>query len=401
MNTALTVCHLSTMSGWGGVERLIEDVLTYPSQTDVRHLLLATSWSPEVIESIRQTEAPTFLMERRSRLDVHAIRQAAAWLSHNQVQVIHSYNAFANIWGRLLSTLARIPIFITGEHGTIWRTDGRLFQLDRIAQRTASTIVANSRASAGLLEQRYGIDRKRIHIIANAVAPLPVVDRVSLRRSLGLEDSFVVGSIGRLDNPKHYHTLIDAAVPALATKKELRFLLIGGGPLEGELRARVDELGIADRFTMTGFRPDARRLIQALDLFVGTSIRESFGNVFVEAALAKLPVIAPAVDGIPEVVIHDQTGWLLTPRAPIRVSHAPGATPIHDHALINGRLSAPRSLEPAELAEAILQLMGNPDKRAQFGMEARRRAELQYSLERYIMASTSLYRDLATTSSHS
>lgn len=383
------------MTNWGGVERLIEDTLTYPPQTGLRHHLLATSWSPHVVNAIKSAGVPTLLMRRNGRYDIRAVRQAVAWLRREQVDIIHSYNAYANIWGRLLATLARVPVLGTGEHGTIWRTDGKLFQLDRAAQRTAGAVIANSQAAAYLVERRYGVAREKIHVISNAVAPLPPVDRDALRRSFGWADAPIVGSVGRLDTPKDYRTLIEAAGLALKQNENLRFLLVGGGPLEPELRALVSDLGLDGRFIMTGWRDDARQLVQIFDLFVGTSIRESFGNVFVEAALAGVATIAPAIDGIPEVVVDGETGRLLTPRRPIRPPLANNATPIGPYAVVNGQLVPPRSLDPIELAGAIVQLMDDRAQRIRMGDAARHRAQLLFGLDRYIMNLTTLYRQLA------
>jgi glycosyltransferase involved in cell wall biosynthesis len=381
------------MADWGGVERLIEDVLTHPAQPGIRHVLLATSWSPQVISSIRAAGTPILLLERSGRFDPRAVARAVAWLRREQVGVVHAYNAYANIWGHLLATLARIPVFVAGEHGTIWRTRDLLYHLDRRAQRAATAVVANSEAAATLVHHRYGVARDKIHIIANAVAPLPEADVASLRRSLGLGDAPVVGSIGRLDSPKDYRTFIDAAALVLARDDRVRFMLVGGGPLEMELRAQVKELDISDRFMMTGFRADARQLIQMFDIFIGTSIRESFGNVFVEAALAGVPVIAPAIDGIPEAVEDGQTGLLLVPKLPVRLPHTP-ATPIGALTVRNGQLASPLSLDPAQLAETIIELMSDSERRRQLGNQARQRAQLLYNIDRYIMELMCLYRHL-------
>lgn len=383
------------MTNWGGVERVLQDSLTHPTQGGIRQSLLATSWSPKVVDPIVAAGVPAMLMRRNGRYDLWAVRQVVAWLRSGRFSVIHSHNAYANIWGRMLATLARIPVFIAGEHGTSWQTNGVLFQLDRYAQRTAQGVVANSRAAAALVRRRYGVAPDKIHVIYNAVAPLPPVDAGALRRSLGLEGAPIIGSIGRLDTPKDYRTFIDAAALALAQNPELRFLLVGGGPLEVELRAQMSALGLDGRFIMTGWRDDARQLVQIFDLFVGSSIRESFGNVFVEAALAGVPAIAPAVDGIPEVILDGETGRLLTPRRPIRPPMAIDATPIGPYALIDGQLTPPRSLDPAELAGAIVGLMADPERRARLGQAARRRAQLRYGLDRYIMELSALYRRLA------
>lgn len=127
MSRPVVVCHLSTMTGWGGVERMVEDVLLHPAATGGTHHLLAPSWSPEVVAPIEAAGIEMLLLHRRSRYDPRGIAQAAAWLRRKQVTILHAYNAFANIWALALSRLAGVPVFIAGEHGTVWRTSGGLF----------------------------------------------------------------------------------------------------------------------------------------------------------------------------------------------------------------------------------------------------------------------------------
>lgn len=330
-------------------------------------------------------------MRRRARFDLSAINEATRWLQSENIELLHSYNSFANTWGRILATLARIPIFITGEHGTVWRTSGFLFHLDKVAQRTAKMTIANSHASATLIQQRYCLPADKITVLYNAVASLPRIDKDEMRRYWGVEGATIVGSVGRLDNPKDYPTLVDAAKRVISQRKDIVFVLVGGGPLENELRDQINVHGIANNFIMTGWRSDAREIMQMFDLFVGTSIRESFGNVFVEAALAGIPVIAPAVDGIPEVVADGETGLLLTPRCQFRPSNSPSATPIGPIAIINQKISKPLSLDPDELAKNILNLLDDRDRLKKYGDIARSRAQLRYGLHRYIMNLNNLY----------
>ena len=390
----LRVCHVSTMTNWGGVERLLVDFLLHTGQRHIRHLLLTTSSIPEVVKPVQQAGVSTFQPKRRFHYDPGAIFQMARWMRSQQVQIVHSYNAFANSWGNLAALMARIPLFISEEQGTVWWIRPPMAWLDRWAHHRARQVIANSHASAAALHLRYGVPKQKIRVVYNAVPPLPETDIKAARASLGIGTGLVVGSVGRLDTPKDFATLVDAAAIVLKGRRDVCFVLVGGGPLERSLREQVYELGLQDRFILTGWREDARVLVQVFDMFVSTSMHESFGNAIVEAELAGKPVIAPRVDGIPEALLDNTTGILLTPTEPVRRPTSADATPFPKRVLIDGQLQTPRSLNPRELADAILYLLDRPDLRQQYGEAGRKRAEKIFSLDRYIQELESIYTEL-------
>ena len=213
---------------------------------------------------------------------------------------------------------------------------------------------------------------------------MPIVDKKQVRNDLGVGSKILIGSVGRLDTPKDYQTLIDTASLVTNKHKETRFMIIGGGPMEDELKEQIADQNLEGKFIITGWRDDARRLIQAFDIFVSTSIHESFGNSIVEASLAGIPVIAPRVDGIPEIVIHDTTGYLLQPQNPPRKPRSPRATQISKFVLIGNELHSPRSVSAKQLSETLLYLIENPDVRFRLGESAKRRAEKLFTIDRYI-----------------
>lgn len=390
--TALTVCHFYPLLGWGGVERMLVDLLLNVKPGPVRHVLMTTSSNPQITEVIRHASIEWHQPEGRLHYDPTKFLKMARWMREQQVEVVHSYNAFANSWANLTTLLAGRPTLITGEHGTIWNVRPPIAWLDRWAHQRAKLVIANSQASARLLELRYGIPKAKIRIINNAVADFPLTDPKQVRESLGIgQDVVVVGSVGRLDTPKDFMTFVETAAIVLKARRDVIFMLVGGGPLENELRAYVSDLGIQDRFVLTSWRADARALMQSFDLFVSTSIRESFGNVLVEAALIGAPVIAPAIDGIPEVVIHDQTGFLLQPTKTVRRHQSTGAGPLPKNVLINGTLQAPRSLDPELLAQTIMDLLADPQRRYRYSQQGRERAKQLFSIDRYASELESAY----------
>ncbi|MEZ5591627.1 MAG: glycosyltransferase [Gammaproteobacteria bacterium] len=144
--------------------------------------------------------------------------------------------------------------------------------------------------------------------------PEPPLDKTKaqLRREFGFDtDQFVVGTIGRFDPIKNFPLLIHSLAQASQTLPQLRALLIGNGPVFKEVRQLIGELGLANRILLTGYRDDAKKLIKCLDLFVLSSFSEGTSMALLESIAAGVPVVVTAVGGNPEIVLKEQTGWVV------------------------------------------------------------------------------------------
>jgi glycosyltransferase involved in cell wall biosynthesis len=139
----------------------------------------------------------------------------------------------------------------------------------------------------------------------------PVRSRAEVRRVLGLQDAdLVVGSVGRLVAAKNYPLALEVARQVLATHPRARFLLVGGGPLEADLRARIRALGLEPRVQMTGERDDVADLMNALDVFLMTSDHEGMPNAAMEAGTLGLPCVVTDAGASAEVVAHARSGFV-------------------------------------------------------------------------------------------
>lgn len=115
--------------------------------------------------------------------------------------------------------------------------------------------------------------------------------RKDVRKELGLEDSFVIGNVGRLHQQKNQTFLLEIFAEVSSTRPDARLLLVGDGPLRNELLAKASILGISDRITLLSNRSDMNRLYQAMDVFVLPSLYEGLGIVAIEAQSSGLPTI--------------------------------------------------------------------------------------------------------------
>ncbi|MCA9969444.1 MAG: glycosyltransferase, partial [Anaerolineales bacterium] len=216
MSRALRVCHVATLTGWGGVERMLIDFLTQAPLTQ-RHLLLTTSSAAALLAPVQAAGVPHFEPRRRWRYDPAALLRMARWLRRQGVQVVHTYNAYANAWGGMAARLARVPVVAAGEQGPALSAARWAARVEAGAPGGAAAVVANSSATAQIVQLRYGVAAARVRLVPNGVPPLaPAADLAALRAALGLPaGAAVIGSIGRLDMPKHFQTLVETAVIVL------------------------------------------------------------------------------------------------------------------------------------------------------------------------------------------
>jgi glycosyltransferase involved in cell wall biosynthesis len=208
----------------------------------------------------------------------------------------------------------------------------------------------------------------KIRLVYNAVDPAHFeVDedtRKRTRKNLGIDNSLVVGTVGRLVDAKSYDMLLDAAGKVCEKKPYVKFILAGTGPLEQELLSKRKALNLEDRFLFLGQRKDIPEILAALDIYVISSIREGLPISLIEAMLARKPVISAAVGGIPDTLTQACDGILVEP----------------------GNMEA--------LAEAIMDLIDNRTKMDVLGENARKKAMEWYAPERISSELEAIYRDL-------
>ncbi len=174
--------------------------------------------------------------------------------------------------------------------------------------------------------------------------------------------------LGRLVNEKGFEVALAAFASLVDRYPHVRLTIAGDGPARTELEQQAAALGLTDRVEFTGWvNPEqVPALMNTATAVVMPSRREGFGLVALEAALMARPVVATRVGGLPEVVVHEQTGLLVEKE------------------------------DTKALAEAIAFLLEHPAAAGQMGQAARRRAAELFSLERHIDAHDALYRKLIT-----
>ena len=139
--------------------------------------------------------------------------------------------------------------------------------------------------------------------------------RGAVRHELGIaDDEIVIGIVANFRKEKAYDVLLEAAAKVTAENPKVRFVSVGQGPLEAEIRAHHERLGLGDRFLILGYRDDATRVMSAFDIFTMASRHEGLPVSLMDALALELPVVATPVGGIPDA-LDESSSILIEPGA--------------------------------------------------------------------------------------
>src|SRR5216117_4413338 len=195
--------------------------------------------------------------------------------------------------------------------------------LDKLVDR-AGVIVTETDYAAGFLRDRFSHRADRIHRIYNGL------NLAEFGRTDFSSTPLLIVAVGRLIAKKGFADLIRACGLLAESGKSFQCEIIGEGPLENELRAQIDQLNLQDRVVLSGAKPqrEVRQRLAAASVFVLPSVVDAHGGmdnlptVIMEAMATGLPVISTDVAGIPEMVVQNETGFLVGPGDALRLAGA-------------------------------------------------------------------------------
>jgi glycosyltransferase involved in cell wall biosynthesis len=274
------------------------------------------------------------------------LRRIAALVEARAIDVVHTHMSRAHFFGVLLKWFSPVAVVATAHNRRIqphWMfNDG---------------VIAVSAAVARFQRRYNRVAARRLHVIhpfvevTRFVPPAPEARR-QVRAALGLADAaLAIGAVGSVFREKGLVELVRALAAVRQSVPEACLVIVGDGPTDYVARvvAESHRLGQAAHVTFTGWRADVPEIMGALDLLAITSAEESFSLVAAEAMATGLPVVASQVGGIAELVVDGTTGVLV---------------PADGH---------------HDLVKAIVQLLGDRERRRAFGLAGRARTLECYS----------------------
>jgi glycosyltransferase involved in cell wall biosynthesis len=271
-----------------------------------------------VVDEMRRAISPS--------LDWHTYRALKGLLAAIKPDIVHTHSSKAGIIGRWAAHAVGCRGIVHTIHGLAFTasTSGMVNGVYKMLERKAAPItqkivcVADSMRDQSL-EANIGERQQYVTVYSGMETGQfinPPVDRATVRRELGLKDEHVaIGTIARLFDLKGHDDLLDIAPRLCERFPNLRWLWIGDGTLRPRFETRMAEMGLKDRFILTGMVPPTKipQLAGAMDLLVHPSRREGLARALPQGQLAGVPVITYDIDGAKEGVLDGVSGYVLPP----------------------------------------------------------------------------------------
>jgi glycosyltransferase involved in cell wall biosynthesis len=301
----------------GGAERLVVE-MSHAFREDFAVQVICLDCPGTWARVVRGAGIPVYCLWRQPGFDAALIMKLALAYQRTGAEIVHAHQCTAWTYAALARLLYPRPRLIFQEHGRFFPEidSARRRLVNRIViRRLTHRFVAVSEETRARLHRHEGLKLEDIQVIHNGVPlapPLSTMERADLRSELGLQpDEFVVGTAGRFDPIKNLPMLVGGLARARKEVPKVRGLLVGDGPQFTEIRALLDRAGLGRCILTPGFRTDARRLVECMDLFALCSFSEGTSMALLEATAAGVPVVVTRVGGNPEVVLDGQTGWVI------------------------------------------------------------------------------------------
>jgi len=362
------VAHLMPFPGMGGTEVATLRIIRASGRYGVKHVAVFFQGNEALLDAFRKEQVPSISWEcpspslvRRSIQFLGESRKLARELKRLEVDLVHCADVLGAYSGALAGRLAGVPVLchVRNRHSDFPRRD-------QIFLRPVSHFAFVSKATwetfpVAVAPRRGSVLYDGFAAETDSMLAMFKAQSEQVRAGFSIPPgSILFGMFGRVAPQKDYDTLIRAASKVISQRKDVYFLICGDygssnspGGFYDLIRQQLASAGVADHFRFVGFRTDVARLMGAIDVQVHSTHWEGLPLAVLEGMGCAKPVIATAVDGIPELVADRVTGWL------------------YPHA------------DADALASCLIDAAGNPDRCRTMGLEGRALVQNKFSNEMF------------------
>lgn len=319
-NNPITILHIFSGDLWAGAEVMICTLLA-ALKKDPTHYIICLGLNEGILATrLRAAGVELYVIPEARNGFLRVGLNAHKLLKGRKIDIIHSHRykehglalLLAHVMriGRLVATVHGLPEPVVGGAHIRGYSGLKTMISNFFLRRYFSRVIAVSEEMRETLVTAYGHSRAKLDVIYNGIAGL---DHMHRHRT-GRTDTFHIGTVGRAVPVKDFQLFLDIAAELQKISKRVCFSILGDGPLIPQLMDKAKSLNIADAMQFVAPRPDPTSYYQSLDLYLNTSIHEGIPISLLEAMAIGLPVVAPRVGGIPEMIDHEQQGLLVDSR---------------------------------------------------------------------------------------
>ncbi|MCK5255586.1 MAG: glycosyltransferase [Deltaproteobacteria bacterium] len=373
MKPKIKILYIITSSGIGGAEKILYYTATGLDYNKYDISVCSLKNKGEIARALEKQGIEVYClhMEGRERFlgwlsSIIALIRLFPYLIRIRPTIIHSFLFRANILARIAGYLTGVPIVISSVR--VMGGEKKYFHyVEMITSFMVDHYVTVSESVKRYIIDKSKISAEKISVIYNGVNIKSQDDshKQNVRMPFKIEDEDrILMTVGRLHEQKGHYYLVQAVSRVQKEFPKVKLLVTGEGEEENNLKKLVKSLDLMNEVIFAGLSSDMERILPMAELFILPSLWEGLPNALLEAMAAGKPVVATKVGGIPEIVVHGETGMLIPP----------------------GDTDA--------LTAAILDLLQNRLKAKDMGEAGRIRAGKRFSIYKMIEKTENLYQEL-------
>lgn len=363
------IAHVLNRLDVGGLETVVVELINATQGRGLRHVVICLTEYSDFRYRIHVAGVTCYALGKRPGKDLPIYWRLWRLLRRLKPDLLQTYN-IGTIDAAIPALLAGVRTIVHAEHGRSaddpMGVQARYNRLRRFLNPVTDHYIVVSDDLHRWLVETVGIPRRKVSRIYNSVdlSRYACAESSTGQLRYALPATFAAGActifitVGRLDPVKDHAGLIRAFALAVASRGReggtLRLVIVGDGAEDRALRRLAEETGPSDQILFTGKRDDVTELLMSSDVFVSSSVAEGISNAILEAMACARPVIATEVGGNPELVVHEQTGLLVSAR------------------------------RPAALAEAMCRYAAEPQLALQHGLNGRARVAAHFRMDRMV-----------------
>jgi glycosyltransferase involved in cell wall biosynthesis len=324
----------------------------------------------DLVQTLRKKNIPLVPLRGKRLFSFRGILDFYRHLKRNRTNIVHCWDALA-IVARILRPLIGCRIIESFCNPVISKGSLCFYWFNKLTSLLTNGIIFCTEAVQKSFRHNrvFFMEKAKIEVINNCISLTRKKNHDSnikeMKQRYGMEEGeVIITNIGFFNEQKGQVYLIEAMKNIIPKIPNAKLILVGWGPLENDLRAKVSELALWNNVLFAGKcgRIEIFEILSITDLFVLSSLWEGFGRVLGEAMAMGKPVVSTRTDGSEFVVKDNETGILVPP------------------------------MNPNALADAVVELLNDPTRMGNMGELGKKRVNDLFSPQNFIQGHEALYR---------
>lgn len=322
----IKVCYIVTKLELGGAQKVALHVAENIDKNIFDSFIIAGEGGildRKAVKKVRLYHIKDLVREISPLRDLKALFKIYSILKKEKPNIVHTHSSKAGITGRIAAKLAGVKVIVHTIHGYGFNETQKWFVrkfyvfLEKFCALLSDKLIVVTKEDIKK-GRHYKIAKENKFILIRAGIDTALyknfIPKLNFKETLGINKNLrVITTICPFKPQKNLKDFIKTASLIAPRLKDVIFLIVGDGEQRKELEVLRDSLNLKNRVFMLGWRTDIVEILKASDVFVLTSLWEGLPCTIVEAMCCSKPVVANAVDGVKEIVVDGETGFLIEP----------------------------------------------------------------------------------------